>query len=329
MSSYPEINIARRLIERYSLKPPVDIDALCREYANVHLGRFDLDIDGATFDLKPRAGKRPDIVINSNRSQNRIRFTLAHELGHVLIPTHFGDVVDENIAKSSSHEDNEANRFAAELLMPQKWLIECVQKHTDNPQALVSAVSGQAKVSIAAAAFRVINHMPAGFIFAQLGPDNRVIYCGRSPNTLTTPPYDEVIEKPTSFYQLAERSWQTDYFEGNIFVWWKIQKAIVPGTYDHRDWKLVLAEIVRDLSKLGHDRVKANATINGVMGYVNGEFKQNKSEQEIADGIMQRFHSKAKSDPIYGELYKDLLKHPQLHSLVANRVRALFLKDSV
>ncbi|MBE6637096.1 MAG: ImmA/IrrE family metallo-endopeptidase [Ruminococcaceae bacterium] len=50
------------------------------------------------------------------RSRSRIAFTIAHELGHIYLSHREG----------SRHEENEANRFAAELLLP-----TCVVRYLD------------------------------------------------------------------------------------------------------------------------------------------------------------------------------------------------------
>src|SRR5207247_2355913 len=74
-------------------------------------------------------------IIGANRLQhpNRQRFTIAHELGHLLL--HSGDDVhvdktflvkkrDETSTKGVDLEEMEANLFAAELLMPLHFLDE-------------------------------------------------------------------------------------------------------------------------------------------------------------------------------------------------------------
>lgn len=67
------------------------------------------------------------IGVNTLHHPNRQRFTIAHEIGHYMLEHEFDQVhVDRSVMKlrsaaSSSGEDQdevEANRFAAELLMP-------------------------------------------------------------------------------------------------------------------------------------------------------------------------------------------------------------------
>lgn len=61
---------------------------------------------------------RPYILLNSRRlSSVRLRFNLAHELGHILLHAHY----PSNIINSSSNLktiESEANHFAGALLMP-------------------------------------------------------------------------------------------------------------------------------------------------------------------------------------------------------------------
>lgn len=71
------------------------------------------------------------IGVNSHQSETRQRFTVAHEIGHFLLHADDRMHVDRGYevklrdAKSSEGtdvEEKEANLFAAELLMPEKFL---------------------------------------------------------------------------------------------------------------------------------------------------------------------------------------------------------------
>lgn len=57
------------------------------------------------------------IVVNGNKPNDRIRFSLAHELGHVMLHECMDFFFEEGRDKES-----EANRFASELLMPERWI---------------------------------------------------------------------------------------------------------------------------------------------------------------------------------------------------------------
>ena len=72
------------------------------------------------------------IVVNDSHPEVRQRFTIAHELGHLLL-NHNSDlfVDNENIlyratqTKDANYKlEKEANKFAAELLMPEEMLTD-------------------------------------------------------------------------------------------------------------------------------------------------------------------------------------------------------------
>jgi Zn-dependent peptidase ImmA (M78 family) len=59
------------------------------------------------------------IYLNSRMPNDRQRFSLAHELGHILM--HF------DIPSSQNNVEDEANRFASELLMPKSEIINSIR----------------------------------------------------------------------------------------------------------------------------------------------------------------------------------------------------------
>ena len=67
------------------------------------------DDDSGKFDgLSGWCGKYPVTVINANRSADRLRFNLAHEIGHLVMDT----------SHAGEQEESLAHRFAAALLVP-------------------------------------------------------------------------------------------------------------------------------------------------------------------------------------------------------------------
>jgi len=103
---------------------PVDLDGMA-----VALGLLVFDVDTFQHDESGRIrrifeGDRIDYVIeiNSHHSENRRRFTLAHEISHYLLHRDkIGDGLTDDMLYRSRLGDfieTEANRLAAELLMP-------------------------------------------------------------------------------------------------------------------------------------------------------------------------------------------------------------------
>lgn len=51
-------------------------------------------VDGVCLNLKT-ADKTPTVIVNADSARTRQKFTLAHELGHIIIPWHLGTFIDK------------------------------------------------------------------------------------------------------------------------------------------------------------------------------------------------------------------------------------------
>jgi Zn-dependent peptidase ImmA (M78 family) len=80
-----------------------------------------------------KEAERVVIGVNTDHSENRQRFTIAHELGHLLLHNPAEVHVDRNFktfirlrdevsSQGVDQDEIEANYFAAELLMPKRFL---------------------------------------------------------------------------------------------------------------------------------------------------------------------------------------------------------------
>jgi Zn-dependent peptidase ImmA (M78 family) len=119
---------------------PVDVEAVSKAFnATIAYEVFQDDLSGV---LVKATGKAPLIGINARHAKTRQRFTIAHELGH-LVMEHQGEIfVDQSVmrrdGKSSQAVDPyeiEANQFAAELLMPQANVVAAfMEKNRESQQ---------------------------------------------------------------------------------------------------------------------------------------------------------------------------------------------------
>lgn len=159
-----EVKMARRILQNHSLSIPFDLDALVAQYAEVIYKTIPLEgVDGICLNLK-KPGKFPKVIVNESSPRTRQKFTLAHELGHIIIPWHLGTIVDEidisnrNTATGKQYRDfeKEANRFASELLMPLDWILSLFHKNHDSSFLILQACE-HCGVSEAAAEIRVKN----------------------------------------------------------------------------------------------------------------------------------------------------------------------------
>lgn len=118
------------LLEKYAVSsPPVDVEGIARQCgAQIQYEQFNKEIAG----LLLRQPSMNIIAVEEKQSETRQRFTVAHELGHLLLHDAEELRVDKEFrmnikpANSSTSDDVkeiEANVFAALLLMPTSFIL--------------------------------------------------------------------------------------------------------------------------------------------------------------------------------------------------------------
>lgn len=112
------------IIERYENHPPIDLMSLAEKLGIQIDFSHDLGQDIAGKITRQHNGKFL-ISVNSNNTAKRQRFTIAHEIAHyALHKDEIGDrgVIDNSLFRSnlSNHREQQANRLAAQMLMPAK-----------------------------------------------------------------------------------------------------------------------------------------------------------------------------------------------------------------
>lgn len=159
--------VAELLQKHRVSSPPVPVEEIAVGLgAQVALENFKDEISG----LLVRRGGSIIIGVNKAQSQARRRFTVAHEIGHLVMhsaalePVHIDKNFEVHLrsAASSTAEDVaeiEANAFAAGLLMPRDMIITEVEGRMldfEDPR-LVKRLAEAYGVSTQAMTFRLIN----------------------------------------------------------------------------------------------------------------------------------------------------------------------------
>jgi IrrE N-terminal-like domain len=162
-----EVSAAREALGRFcrtygAAVPPLDVEELAASLCRLRVRAAD--------DLGPIAGAAPkvqlsgvllpgrwEIWVRRDEPERRRRFTVAHEVGHHLLHSDGAAVLcrpsDVETAQGDLRaREREANRFAAELLMPEQMVREAADHGGPNPIAL----AGHFGVSDVAMGYRLV-----------------------------------------------------------------------------------------------------------------------------------------------------------------------------
>lgn len=322
VGSSPPANLARRLITKLSLTPPIDVKGLVRSYADLTITHIPIEgIDGISLDLKT-PGKKARVILNATNPLTRQRFTLAHELGHLLIPWHTGSIVDHVDPTKTQATDNywefesEANIFAGELLVPSQWVTQLLTE-TDNLAKLHKRIAQECEVSLHAAAIRLSQLLPKNIVFA-VERAGFVEFSGRTEGTLANAlSWEE--EFPSEAYEYCE-SHYTSTIEHRHIHWWKLPNSFAIAINDERPWREILDSVVADLGIPSASQIKFKSSINGVVAYANSVAKRSEeySVDTIIAACIQRFNDRQE--------FQDLVNHPDFNAFLYQKGRALVEK---
>jgi len=108
------------------------------------------------------------ILVNCYHSEHKKRFGIAHEFGHLLMDHQHGNL--QPGSSEPDRENEEANNFAASLLMPAWHVLGLVKKYPDSLTFLVQKISTYFGVSIEAAARRLAGTDFTSGLFALVDP---------------------------------------------------------------------------------------------------------------------------------------------------------------
>lgn len=161
--------IVRELLQEHKVEtPPVPVDDIARKLG-AEIRYLPFKGEGGISGMLFRQEKEAVIGVNSLHHPNRQRFTIAHEIGHMLLHRGSDIYIDKTLftfnlrddvsSEASNRDEIEANCFAAELLMPKQMLLSDLRgQETDleNEEDLLD-VARKYRVSLQAMTFRLTN----------------------------------------------------------------------------------------------------------------------------------------------------------------------------
>ncbi len=156
---------AVRLLERFGItEPEVDPTDLAHKLGVVVVQQ---KLDGDVSGMLLRRGEEKVIGVNEDHVKARQRFTVAHELGHLILHrgrplildtgtrVNFRDSVS---SMATDREEVEANRFAAALLAPETMVRRAVRDISfTSADGLVGDLAKRFGMSATAMNYRLLN----------------------------------------------------------------------------------------------------------------------------------------------------------------------------
>ena len=137
----------RSLLERHGVKsPPVPVDRLVVDLGAVLQAHAFKGADSTRlrgfYVSEPEILRRPLIWVNTAYHRNIQRWSIAHEIAHLLLDrkalhVELGSTVDrgwKESAQSTDPTERRAQQIAAELLMPRFLLVPDFKSHPINPE---------------------------------------------------------------------------------------------------------------------------------------------------------------------------------------------------
>jgi Zn-dependent peptidase ImmA (M78 family) len=170
--------VSESFLRRFGLDSRDRLTEIAEEFGIDVLYRPAESYDGAL--LRIRDAQRGYIVINSRiREESRRRFTLAHEIGHYVLPGQQEVSAPckqqgiENWDADLYRPELEANRFAAEILMPRGLMAEFVQSEPSLES--IRSIAKLCGTSLTASAVRLITLTPhrAAVVWSQ---DQKILW---------------------------------------------------------------------------------------------------------------------------------------------------------
>jgi hypothetical protein len=288
----------------------VDVRALVESRADVSEEPIPARCDAVVVRLHQR-DRRPLVLLHPTGNWRRQRFTLGHELGHLLLPWHLGTIacaVDtSDLVGEYAHRraESEANRFAAELLVPQNWLQEILGATTELPE-IADAVYG-ADVTAHVACLQLARVLEPGWVFGILDEDEDTELAGASPGTSVKPPPTGERLAPSFDHYSDER--HVIGLGSRTVLWWHFGRStsITPAAEGKSSTEILRELVARHASPA--QQANLFNRINGAVGYAYGKVRdQGLGAEDLAGWLRSRFAGRDLPDALLAdELLDDYL----------------------
>ena len=140
---------ARRLLDECGIeRPPVDLVRIARRLGIQRIRELDIRLDGQLVELGDGGY---EVILSRHAPHTRQRFTLAHEMAHVLVAS----LEDGSMSCGDGPTEEICNRVAAELLIPSRFVRETAAADMD--VAAFRRTANGFQCSLEATGWRILN----------------------------------------------------------------------------------------------------------------------------------------------------------------------------
>jgi Zn-dependent peptidase ImmA (M78 family) len=143
LPTLPDV-VPEEIIKKHQTEAPVDVVAIARDFGLFvwEMKNLPENISGKIFRDAENGGPSGfSIGVNSSEPFTRKRFTVAHEIAHFILhrdQLERKDLEDDTMYRSglSTKEETEANKLAADILMPLPLIRSLIRSGFTNVQQL-------------------------------------------------------------------------------------------------------------------------------------------------------------------------------------------------
>lgn len=178
--------------------PPVDLAAVANALGVKRIEVIPMAEEGR---LEQRAGQA-SVWLRAGAPAHRRRFTLAHELGHLVLADPHRDFTAHRMWSSPDREERFCDAFAASLLLPRDWVLAQFSERAENLMTVRDLANATgASMSASLVRLREVLHWRFSLLYwRQTDGQWALLYCAGVPRRI----HNRVASAPATREVVAE-----------------------------------------------------------------------------------------------------------------------------
>jgi hypothetical protein len=146
-------NVASTVFERLNMEPGSELRQIVSDLGGeIKIDNTFGEHDSGSIDIRGKGDFT--IYLPPTTGYLRDRFTIAHELGHYILHSRFGEKILRQRRYGRGKLETQANAFAAAFLMPKALFLKEIQNYQERSLDIVAHLAAKFLVSTSAAEIR-------------------------------------------------------------------------------------------------------------------------------------------------------------------------------